>query len=479
MKTTLYSLSTILVASLYVSGCNTSNVQKEQPNVLFIISDDLNDWIGPYGGHPQAKTPNLDKFATSGAMTMMNAQCAATVCGPSRSALLSGLRPSTTGVYGNVQNIRFSEAAAGLPTMPQHFSRNGYFTLSTGKIFHKHDVPGEGRDHGQWAFDLWENTGGKYEIDMDKFPLSGLPSIEGRERIGVRLDWGATLTEKEETGDWKSAEWAAKKIEEGFDKPFFLMLGISKPHLTWYLPQEYFDRYDLESIIVPEINEADLEDILTPDGKRKFESSGDYDIIKEHDKFKEATRAYLACVSYVDDCVGLVLDALENSEYKDNTIVVFIGDHGWFLGEKLRYRKTHLWEESCRTPMLIKLPGKKEPVKITRPVSFMDIYPTLAELCNIPVPEHIEGRSIVPLLENPEKEWYPAVTTMGYNNHSVRSDRYRYNIWSDGTEELYDHETDPMEWKNLINDPAYTDIIAELKTHLPLINVKEFATINQ
>jgi arylsulfatase A-like enzyme len=363
--------------------------------------------------------------------------------------------------------------------MPQHFSQNGYFSLSTGKIFHKHDVPNEVKDEGQWAYDLWEKEGGSFKIDMDKFPLSGLPSQKGSERIGVRLDWGPTITPKEETGDWKSAEWAARKIQEGFDKPFFLMLGISKPHLTWYVPQEYFDRHPLETIIIPEINEADLDDILTPDGKKKFNPSGDYNIIKQYDKFKEATQAYLACVSYVDDCVGLVLDALENSEYKDNTIVVFIGDHGWFLGEKLRFRKTHLWEESCRTPMLIKLPGADKPIQITRPVSFMDIYPTLAELCNIPIPGHIEGRSIVPLLKNPEKEWYPAVTTIGYNNHSVRSDRYRYNIWNDGTEELYDHETDPMEWKNLIKEPGYAEIVKEHKAYLPKVNVKGFPTISQ
>jgi arylsulfatase A-like enzyme len=361
--------------------------------------------------------------------------------------------------------------------MPEYFSQNGYFSLSTGKIFHKHDLPNGGRDEGEWAFDLYEKTGGSFKMDMDKFPFSGLPSRKGSERPGVRLDWGATLDGKEETGDWKSAEWAANKIQEGFDKPFFLMLGISKPHLSWYIPQEYFDRYDLENIQIADIDESDLDDILTPDGKKKFEPSGDYIIIKEHDKFKEATRAYLACVSYVDDCVGLVFDALENSKYKDNTIVVFIGDHGWYLGEKLRFRKTHLWEESCRTPLLIKLPGSDKPVQITRPVSFMDLYPTLAALCHLPVPEHCEGRNIAPLLENPEMEWYPALTTMGYQNHSIRSDQYRYNIWSDGTEELYDHSTDPLERTNLITKPEYNEIIKEHKKWLPEINVKGFPAI--
>ena len=181
----------------------------------------------------------------------------------------------------------------------------------------------------------------------------------------------------------------------------------------------------------------------------------------------------------MDDCVGLMLDALENSQYKDNTIIVFIGDHGWFLGEKLRFRKTHLWEESCRTPMLIKLPGADKPLKITRPVSFMDIYPTLADLCNIPIPEHCEGRSIVPLINNPQLEWYPAVTTMGYQNHSVRSERFRYNIWSDGTEELYDHSVDSMEWNNLIRNPEYNPIVEEHRAFLPKVNIKDFPVLNK
>ena len=440
----------------------------ERMNVLFIAVDDLNDWIGCFGGNPQVKTPNIDRLARNNALIMMNAQCPSSLSCPSRSAFLTGLMPSTTGVYQNTQNLRDSKAATAVPTLPQYFSQNGYFTLSTGKIFHKHQYNGE-VDAGQWAFDLYQKETGGFPIDRSKIPMSGM-DVTGT--VGTLMDWGPTTVGKEKTQDWISALWAADKFREDFNKPFFMMLGISKPHLTWYVPQEYFDRYDLNSIVLPEIHEDDLDDILTPDGKKKFEPSADYKIIKQAGKFREAARAYMACISYVDDCIGLVLDALENSKYKDNTIIVLLGDHGWFLGEKLRFRKTFLWEESVRSPLIIKVPGMTGTGCCTRPVNFMDLYPTLADLCGLPVPAHCEGRSIVPLLKKPDKKWYPSLTTMGFKNHSVRSDQYRYNVYEDGTEELYDHNSDPMEWNNLINDPIYKKVVKKLRAYLPETDAK-------
>jgi len=436
---------------------------KEKMNVLFIAVDDMNDWVGCLGGNPQVKTPNIDRLAMNNALIMMNAQCPSTLSCPSRSAFLTGLRPSTTGVYQNTQNLRDSKAAMAVPTLPQYFSQNGYFSLSTGKIFHKHQYNGE-LDAGQWAFDLWQRETGGFPIDKSKVPMSGM-DVTGT--VGTLMDWGPTTVGKEKTQDWISAQWIVQKLREDYDKPFFMMLGIAKPHLTWYVPQEYFDRYSLDSIIIPQVREDDLDDIMTPDGKKKFQASEDYKIIKRYGKLKEAARAYMACISYADDCIGLVLDALENSKYKDNTIVVLLGDHGWFLGEKLRYRKTMLWEESVRSPLIIKVPGMTRTGKCTRIVNFMDLYPTLADLCDLQIPGHCEGRSIVPLLKDPNTKWYPSLTTMGYKNHSVRSEQYRYNVYEDGTEELYDHFADPMEWKNLIKDPEYKKIITELRAYLP------------
>lgn len=463
MKSAYFSFPILLFSGIALSGCTSANTPPEKPNVLFIISDDLNDWIGPYGGHPQVKTPNLDRLAANNALVMLNSQCAAMVCGPSRSALLTGLRPSTSGVYSNSENLRNSEVAAAVPTISQYFSQNGYFSLSTGKIFHKHRSP-EGMDHGQWAFDLWENEAGGFPIDRSKLPLNNLPPTGSH---GTSMDWGPTTVGKEETQDWLIANWAAQKFQEDFDKPFFMMLGFTRPHLPFYVPQEYFDRYDLESIIVPEFRLDDLDDVLTPDGKKKFEPTGDFLTIQKHDKFKEVTQAYLACVSYVDDCLGVVLDALDQSKYKDNTIIVFIGDHGWFLGEKLRFRKNHLWEESCRAPMIIKVPGMTKTAKCERPVSYMDLYPTLAELCGLPAPSHTDGRSIVPVLKDPTTEWYPALSTFRYKSHSIRSEQYRYNVYEDNTEELYDHYIDPMEHTNLIRDPKYKAVVENLRKWLP------------
>jgi arylsulfatase A-like enzyme len=246
-----------------------------------------------------------------------------------------------------------------------------------------------------------------------------------------------------------------------------MMVGITRPHLPFYVPQEYFDLYNLDSVKIPEFRLDDLDDVLTPDGKKKFEPTGDFLTIQKYGKFKEVTRAYMACVSYVDDCVGVILDALEASKYKDNTIVVFIGDHGWFLGEKLRYRKNHLWEESCRAPMIIKVPGLTSTSTSERPVSYMDLYPTLAELCGIPAPPHAEGRSIVPVLKDPATPWYPALSTFRYKSHSVRSEQYRYNVYEDNTQELYDHYADPMEHHNLFGDPKYDAVIDDLRKWLP------------
>jgi arylsulfatase A-like enzyme len=469
MHKQLIYFSTFLSATS-ISFCSSkpgAQLSSEKFNVLFIVMDDLNDWTSLAGGHPQVKTPNMDRLYAMNAMVMLNAQSPATVCCPSRSSFLTGLRPSTTGVYGNQQNLRYSPAAAAVPTMPQYFSQNGYFSLSTGKIFHGHVLPDGTKDNGEWAFDLWENSGGNFRVDNAKIPLSGMPGDGNKD---TRLDWGPTLSPKEETSDWKSAVWAANKIKAGFNKPFFMMVGIYRPHLSWYIPQEYFDRYDLDQVITPQIREDDLNDILTPGGAKAFTPTTDYNIVKKNNKFKEATRAYLACVSYADDCLGVVLDALENSPYKDNTIVVVAGDHGWFLGEKLRFRKNYLWEESCRVPLIIKTPGMSSPSKSNAVVNLLDLYPTLAELCGLGIPSHCEGSSFVPVLENPALEWYPSVTTDDYKSHSVRSRQYRYNSWANGTQELYDHFADSMEWNNLINDPNYTVVINELKSYLPTFN---------
>lgn len=453
-------LSAIALAGTAFIQCEQA--ESEKMNVLFIVVDDLNDWVGCFGGNPQVLTPNIDRFAEN-SMIFLNAQAPATVCGPSRSSFLTGLGPSTSGVYSNRQNLRDSEIASQVPTIPQYFSMNGYYSMSTGKIFHKHPAKPE-RDQGQWAFDLWEEEKGGAFVDKEKIPLNGLPPYPIR---GTRMDWGPTNGGKESMKDWISSQWISDRLQEDHEKPFFMMLGISKPHLSWYVPQEYFDRYDLDSIIVPEYNMNDYDDILTPDGSQKFQATEEFLVIRENNKLKDAARAYMACVSFVDDCLGLVFETLDNSKYKDNTIVVIIGDHGWHLGEKLRFRKNTAWEESCRTPMIIYVPGMNSSVKTKRTVNLLDLYPTLAELCNLPVPDHCDGQSFVSLIRNPDMAWNPTLTTITYKNHSVRSEQYRYIVYEDGTEELYDHFIDPMEWNNLARDERLAGVVQDLRNYLP------------
>jgi len=446
-----------------------------RPNVLFIAVDDLNDWVGCFGGNPQAITPHMDALAKTDGMVFTRAYCPATVCGPSRSALLTGILPSDSGVYGNSQNLKNAERTRNAVTMSQYFSKNGYVTLSRGKIFHKHPIK-NGLDEGQWAFDKWVPTSsaGSKSPDTSNGPANKLPMPNGSVAKGKSkaFDWGPTGGKDEGTKDYQTALWAAKELKQGFDKPFFMAVGLSKPHLPWYVPKKYFDMYPLEKVVVPEFREDDLDDIKLPNGRNKFSPSEDFRRVKKYNKFKEAARAYLAAVSYADDCIGVMLDALSKSKYADSTIVVIWGDHGWFLGEKLKYRKTQLWEESTRCPLIIKAPGlTKAGEDCHRVVNLMDLYPTLVDLCGLPKKSGIAGRSIKPLLTSPDTKWpYPTLTTYQKGNHTIRSERWRYIRYNDGVEELYDHENDPMEWTNLAGDAKYEQVKKELARLLPKYN---------
>jgi arylsulfatase A-like enzyme len=434
-------------------------------NVLFIAVDDLNDWVGAFGGAPQQRsaTPRMDQFARNGSVVFQQAGCAGPVCGPSRSALLSGFMPHRSGVYGNAQNMRGSALVQTHLTLPEYFSKHGYRTLSTGKIFHKH--PG---DEGHWAFDQWVASEGGSGSRPDEsrltsrnrnlldgkpapFPATKSAGDEGGDGEGTEFSWGPTKGPKEDSKDWKAAEWAAAQLAAPSSKPFFLALGISKPHLPWYVPQEYFDRHPLENIQLPDFRLNDLGDIVDAKGRPKFSATSDFKWVQQDPRLhKGAVRAYLAAASYADDCVGHVLDALEKSPARDNTIVVIWGDHGWHLGEKLRFRKATLWAESTRLPLIIRIPGMKAQQDCPRVVNLMDLFPTLIEACGLPAKPGIDGRSLVPLLRDPTIAWpYPSVTVNGHGNASVRDERWYFIRYQDGTEEFYDMERDPMQWTNL------------------------------
>jgi arylsulfatase A-like enzyme len=439
-------------------------VPKDGPNVLFIAIDDLNDWVGCLGGHPDVKTPNLDRLARRGVL-FTNAYCAAPACNPSRAALMTGIRPSTSGVYHNSQPWRRSPVLKDAVTIPQHFMAHGYKAVGSGKIYH-----GRFPDPPSWN-EYWPSQTTNRPADplppRDKLPLNGLPKTG-------HFDWGPVDVPPEMMGDWQVADWVIGQLAQSHDKPFFLGCGFFRPHLPWYVPQKYFDMYPVDEVTLPTVNDDDLEDV--PEiGRSMARTQRDHARVIKYKQWRKAVQAYLASISFVDECVGRVIDALDRSPYRDNTVVVLWSDHGWHLGEKLHWRKFALWEEATHNVMMFAAPGVTSPGgQCDAPVNLLDIYPTLIDLCDLRQRKELEGVSLLPLLKNPETEWdRPALTTHGRNNHSVRSKRWRYIRYSDGTEELYDHKVDELEWNNLAQDPQHSEIKEDLARWLPRTNVMD------
>ena len=446
------------------AGASQGRVSKQgkRPNVLFIAIDDLNDWIGCLGGHPDVKTPNLDKLAQRGVL-FTNAHCSAPACNPSRASLMTGILPSTSGVYHNPHPWRKSPVLSDAVTLPQHFMAHGYRVVGGGKIYH-----GAFPDPPSWQeyFPSQKNNKPVDPMPPNR-PLNGIPKT-------AHFDWGPVDVPDKEMGDSKVADWAIGELGKKHDKPLFLGCGFFRPHLPWYVPQKYFDMYPLDEVTLPNVNENDLDDV-PPIGKRMARPEGDHKKVIEYKQWRKAVQAYLASISFVDTCVGRVVGALDKSGYVDNTVIVLWGDHGWHLGEKLHWRKFVLWEEATHAPLMIIAPSMtKQGGRCSRPVSFIDIYPTLIDVCGLSPKKELEGKSLLPLLKNPKASWQrPALTTHGRNNHSLRSERWRYIRYSDGTEELYDHNRDELEWTNLANDPEYTDIKKGLAKWLPKTNVPD------
>jgi arylsulfatase A-like enzyme len=425
-----------------------------RPNVLFIAVDDLNDWIGCLGGHPQTKTPNLDRLAERGVL-FTRAYCAAPACNPSRTALLTGLRPSTTGVYHNSQPWR--PVLRDAVTLPQHFKAHGYRVVGTGKIFH-----GAFNDPASWD-------------EYRRRPSDPNPTAQVRNDPHSKaggIVWGPLDVEDSATGDYQLVEFAAEFLQQKHDRPFFFACGFVKPHMPWQVPRKYYDLFPVERVVLPKILETDLSDVPLA-GRRMARPEGDHLTIIETANWNQAVQAYLATIHYVDGQIGRLLAALDQSPYRDNTIIVLWGDHGWHLGEKQHWRKFALWEEATRAPLVVAGPNVKRG-QCQRTVDFVDIYPTLCALCDLPIGKQLEGRSLVPLLRDPSAAWdRPALTTHGRGNHAVRAERYRYIRYADGSEELYDHDADPLEWTNLADRPESAKIKSELAAWLPKTNAPD------
>jgi arylsulfatase A-like enzyme len=428
-------------ASTYSVADAKAKASAERPNVLFIAIDDLNDWVGFLDGHPNTKTPNLDRLAER-SVVFTNAQCAAPACVPSRNAMFTGMSPAKTGLYKNGDgSFRKNAYAKDAVTLTQHFMEHGYRAEGVGKILHGGDAVS------------WDEYG---KVSADKH----LPSHDG-----YFQQWGMLDVGKEEMLDWKRAEWAADKLKTGLPEPFFLACGFHLPHVDWHAPRAYLEKFPLDEIELPPIKLDDYDDIPGSDKsgedfQKRWLDSG---------KAKKAVQGYLGCIHFVDECVGRLMDALEESGYGDNTLIVLWSDHGMHVGEKLRHGKFALWEESAHSLLLFSAPSAGiEPGRCEEAVNLIDIYPTLSELCGLPDRAGLDGLSLVPQLKDPSTERsVPSITFNGTNRNSLRTKRWRYIRYDDGSEELYDHDKDPMEWTNLAGNPEYASVIAELSTHIP------------
>lgn len=431
-----------------------------RPNVLMIAIDDQNDWIGCLGGHPQAKTPNLDAIAARGTL-FTNAHCQAPLCNPSRVSVLTGLRPSSTGVYGLSPGIRDVDALRSHITLPQAVRGAGWFTFCCGKIYHDGSIKPKGR---AGEFDEWVQTGPGKRPPAPIVPIFTHPA----------MDWGAWPERDEDTADWKIAEAAVTRLKSlPRDKPFFIACGFRLPHVPCYAPKEWFDLYPDETLVMPPVKEGDRSDLPKFAGFLHWKlPEPRLKTLKEHGQWRPLVRAYLASTSLMDSQVGRVMEALKQSGALENTIVIVWGDHGWHLGEKGISGKNTLWERSTHVPFIWAGPGVSRGARCARPAELLDIFPTLLEMLGLPGRADLEGHSLAPQLRDPDApREFPAITTHNQNNHGIRTGRWRYIRYADGSEELYDEQADPNEWTNLAGDPKFASTKYELARWLPKKNL--------
>lgn len=465
-----------------------------KPNVLFISTDDMNDWVGCLDRYPGVSTPSIDSLASDGVL-FSNAHCPSPLCNPSRTAILTGLRPNSSGVYGNDHWWR--PALPDVVTLPEHFRRNGYHAAGAGKVFHHTDGfnPPEVWDEffAQVFDDPWsrrDTHGGANGAFPDWHPMNGLqPYVH-------ELDWGALDLPEHSYGDARAVDWgveflrrravrpeaksrasAAQTSPEA--KPFFLAVGAFRPHLPNYAPRRYFDRYPLDRIRLPNVFDTDMEAIPAVGRELAGRRRADFERIRDQGQWEEAVQAYLACISFADAQIGRLLAALDESGLAASTIVVFFSDNGFHLGQKHHWYKCTLWEPGTHVPFILRIPeglrrnrAMAARAECRRAVNLIDIYPTLVDLCGLPSPEsRLDGASLAPLLLDPSADpGRPSVITFERGNHAVRSDEYRYIRYADGGEELYRTDEDPDETMNLAADAGYRDIREQLSRWVPAKN---------
>jgi arylsulfatase A-like enzyme len=454
----MHGLAKLALALVPISSLAAHGQAAERfSNVLFIAVDDLNDCVGCMGQRVQARTPNIDRLAKRGTL-FTNAHCQAPLCNPSRSSVLTGLRPTTTGIYALEPGIRAVPSLKNHVTLPQHFAAHGYLTSTSGKVFHDGSIAPTERAR---EFQVWGSAPGP--------PLPPEKLVHTPDDIPA-MDWGIFPLRDADQADWQIADSAVEQLHElPADKPFFVAVGFRSPHVPCFASKRWFDLYPEQSLVMPRVKADDRDDVPAfswflhwrlPEPRLSW--------LKEADQWRPLVRAYLACTSFVDSQVGRVLDALDASGRADETVVVLWSDHGWHLGEKGITGKNSLWERATRVPLIIAGPGVSAGARCDRPAELLDLYPTLVELCGLPPRDGLDGHSLVPQLKDAHapRPW-PAITTHNRGNHAVRSQRWRYIRYADLTEELYDHSDDPAEWKNLASDIRFTEVKRDHSRWLP------------
>ncbi len=480
-----------LFLAFMLAWSNNSSVHgqpsKKKPNILFIAIDDMNDWAGYLQTHPQVMTPSIDSLASMG-IYFTNAHCPAPICGPSRTAILSGMWPSTTGIYTNGVNYRrdMSEHLS----LPQHFRHQGYRVYGMGKIFHSgaSNIPPD-------AFDEYGGKGASaspfssrdlrtalqdpfHKVTIQgklfRLPLNGMPADRYWGKSNT-FDWGPVDLPDSLFDDTRTTDWAIETLKNMPDDPFFLAVGFTRPHQPLYNPKRFHDLYPPGSTILPPVQPGDLNDV--PRAGREYalaaSTSGLHATVEAYGEWSDAVSSYLAAISYVDHLIGRLTDALSKSAYADNTWVVLWSDHGWHLGEKEHWGKATGWSRSTRVPLIIVPPDHyrlcdKELGSRQQMVNLIDLAPTLADLAGIPKLRTWEGQSLVPILNVPDTAWKNhTITTFGYGNHTITTQRWQYIHYFDGTSELYDLANDPNEFENLARYPLYIDTVKKLQTYLP------------
>ncbi|TWT60618.1 sulfatase [Rubinisphaera italica] len=457
----------ILILVVCLTPTAAFAAETEQPNVLFIVMDDLNDWVGCLGGHPQSLTPNLNRLAETGIL-FSNAHCAAPACNPSRTAIFTGRSPHRSGLYDNRQKMR--EVLPDAEIMPRTFSRHGYHSAGSGKLLHYFiDAPS------------WDDYFPEAKLE-NPFPRTLYPENRplnlprGGPWQYVETDWGALdATDEEYGGDSLVAEWISRQLAVQRKKPFFLSCGIYRPHEPWFVPKKYFEPFPLGSIQSPKGYKLDDLEDLPPEGKRRGPNRY-FAHIQKNGQWNQAIQGYLASIHFADAMLGKVIQALDESPHASNTIVVLWSDHGWHLGEKQHWQKFTGWRVCTRVPLIIRvpkgcpgLPAGSIPAVCSQPVNLLSLFPTLLELCGLPAESEHDGPTLVPLLRDPKSEWpHVSITYLADpGSYAVSGDRWRLIHYANGDEELYDIQSDPHEWKNLAQDTIHAETLAELRAYAP------------